>query len=168
MSLLKLKIFREDDILPLKETNPDIYRAIITHIFHDTSGIFNTITVEDDTVRVVNPKLKDWWKNIPKKYRTKYKRLGVEAWNAFAEENATDTSSHEESKIRGMQVLAIPSTEQIPEWVEPYIDLTTIVNDIMSPFMPVAKLFSIKTLEEGQTVNGVNRKTEGYSNIIKI
>jgi hypothetical protein len=74
---------------------------------------------------------------------------------------------HTKYKKKGMQIIAIPTNEKIPEWLQPYIDINTIVNDILAPFYPVLKIFKIRTIEEGKTRNGVNRKTNTISNIIK-
>ena len=57
--------------------------------------------------------------------------------------------------------------QYIPEWAIPYIDMTTMVNNILAPFIPVLKIFKFKTLEEGKTRNGVDRKTEGLSRMVK-
>lgn len=64
----------------------------------------------------------------------------------------------------GVQVLAIPSNAQIPEWVMPYIDYTTVINNILSPFKSVLEIFGMPGVEEGRT----GRKTVGLSNIIKL
>ena len=37
---VKMLIEKEEDLLPLKETNPDIYKSIIDNVFHDTKKIF--------------------------------------------------------------------------------------------------------------------------------
>ena len=42
-----------------------------------------------------------------------------------------------------------------------------MINNILAPFEPVLRIFKVRTIEEGKTVNGVNRKTEAISNIIK-
>ena len=46
-----------------------------------------------------------------------------------------------------------------------YID--TIINDITAPFAPVMEVLGVKTLEEGKTRNGISRKTNSITNIIK-
>lgn len=173
VSLLKLNLFTEEDCEPLKHSHPEIYERIINGIFNDTSGIFVRITREKTLVEPVNPKKKEWWKDIPKKYQAKYKKLGVTAWNAFAE-NYVPTSEEEKSgrdKIvkhsKGLQVLAIPSNSEIPEWCLPYIDYDTVVNTILAPFNPVLELFRSQFNEVGKTVNGVSRKSKSLSNIVK-
>lgn len=70
-------------------------------------------------------------------------------------------------KKRGLQVLAIPSNATIPEWAIPYIDINTMVNNIIAPFKAVLEIFNNKFTCEGKTRNGVNRKTDKLTNIIK-
>ena len=70
-------------------------------------------------------------------------------------------------KKRGLQVLAIPSNATIPEWAIPYIDINTMVNNIIAPFKAVLEIFNNKFTSEGKTRNGVNRKTDKLTNIIK-
>ena len=77
------------------------------------------------------------------------------------------TNSKGAEKIVGMNVIAIPQNTKIPSWLDPYIDYTTIVNNILSPFVPVLELFGVKTLEEGKMFGGINRKTNSISNIIR-
>ena len=71
-------------------------------------------------------------------------------------------------KKRGLQVLAIPSNSRIPEWALPFVDYNTMINTIISPFKPVLEIFGVKFSEEGKTKNGVSRKTNGLTNIIKL
>ena len=66
-----------------------------------------------------------------------------------------------------MQVLAIPSNADIPEWVRPYIDYATMINNILAPFIPVLEIFKARTVEEGKMKSGVNRKTSAFTNIVK-
>ena len=173
VSLVKLNIFKEDDILPLKETHPEIYDIIIEKIFHDTTGIFVQKNVDEGSMDFVNVKDEEWYKKIPKKFRSKYKKLGPEEWNKFIETVDIDDPKYQdlennvELKVRGMQVLAIPSNALIPEWLQPYIDYATMINNILSPFLPVLDIFKEKTIEEGKSTNGVNRKTAAITNIIK-
>lgn len=166
ISLLKMNIFNEDDIIDMRETYPEIYDRIIKYIFNDTTGIF--VKREIYKMTYVSEKDKDWSKKIPKKYRTKYKKLGPREWNNFIDSlgPTVSTTIVEESK-KGLQVLAIPSNATIPEWAIPYIDLTTMVNNILSPFRPVLELFGSQFAEEGKSHAGVNRKTEKFTNIIK-
>lgn len=166
VSMLKLNIFKEEDIEDLKDTNPEIYNTIITKIFNDDTGLFVTKKKDNEIKKL---KMKDnWWNDLPKKYKAKYKKLGLEAWNEFVESGEYEDEVDVETKVRGMQVLAIPQTEKIPEWVMPYIDYTTIVDNILSPFMPVLEIFKSKQIDVGRSVSGVDRKTKGFSNIIKI
>ena len=180
VSLLKLKIFKESDILPLKETHPDIYNTIIEKIFNDDTGVFVTKKNIVNYISYVNEKDKKWFENIPPKWKTKYKKLGPKEWNKFVEEyESADLSDPKiakkynlgdgvETKVRGMQVIAIPNKEdvKIPEWLDPYIDYSALINSILSPFKAVWELFGIRSIDEGKSVGGVNRKTKGYSTII--
>lgn len=173
VSLLKMNIFTEDDISDLKNTNPEIYNTIIDKIFNDTTGIFVTKT-QDNGIDYVNPKKSDWYESIPKKYKSKYKKLGPIAWNEFVDSiDLNDPKYAEESKgkitykKKGLQVLAIPSNATIPEWALSYIDYSTMINNIIAPFNSVLEIFGFQSIEEGRSKNGVNRKTDTISNIIK-
>ena len=64
----------------------------------------------------------------------------------------------------GMNVLAIPSNEVIPEWALDYIDYRTIVNNVLAPFNSVTDIYNLPGIEEGRT----GRRTTGISNIIKL
>ena len=170
ISLLKLNIFKEEDIEDLKESHPDFYEVIMNNIFNDETGIFIQKTW-DPGVDYVPINDKEWYKLIPKKYQSKWKSQGAKAWNKYVDElKESGKPIYEGSwilKKRGMQVLAIPSNAKIPEWLQPYIDYTTLIDNILSPFMPVLEIFKSKTTEVGKTVNGVNRKSETFTNIIK-
>lgn len=173
--LLKVKMFTEKDIEPLKETHPIYYERIINGIFHDKTGMFVKVNKEKNAPDYINERLvgTNWWDNIPKKYRTKYKKLGIQAWNEFVDEyysnpENSDTPEYLDiSDVKGLQVIAIPKTETIPKWLDPYIDYSTLVNSILAPFNPVMEIFGVPLLEEGKVTKGVNRKTEAISNIIK-
>lgn len=52
VKMLKLTTFKEEDIEPLKRTEPEIYDIIMKEIFHDHSGIFVTTSVKDGKVHV--------------------------------------------------------------------------------------------------------------------
>lgn len=170
VSLLKLNIFKEEDIAGLKDTYPEYYDIIMNNIFNDTTGIFVQRTW-DNGIDYVSLGDKEFYKKIPKKYQSKYKSLGAKEWNKFVDEmNESGKEVYKGEWIynkRGMQVLAIPSNAKIPEWIQPYIDYSTLVNNILSPFKPVLEIFKSRTTEEGKSVNGVNRKTEAFTNIIK-
>lgn len=175
VALLKLNIFTEEDILPLKNTHPDIYNTIIDKIFHDKDGIFITSKETVNVISYVNVKDPLWYKKIPKKWMTKYKKLGPEKWNEFVDivEKDPDNPKYKvgdgiEINNKGMQIIAIPNDTdtKIPEWLDPYIDYTTLVNNILAPFKSVWELFGIRSIEEGRAHKGVDRKTKGYSTII--
>lgn len=167
---LKLNIFNEEDIDDLAKSHPEYYDIIMDKIFNDKTDVFVNVTV-DPGIDYVATNDKKWFEKIPSKYRAKYKKLGAIKWNEFVDEcyakKDVDMEPHTKYKKKGMQIIAIPTNEKIPEWLQPYIDINTIVNDILAPFYPVLKIFKIRTIEEGKTRNGVNRKTNTISNIIK-
>ncbi len=167
VSLLKLNIFDEEDLEPLKETNKELYDLIMEKIFNDTTGLFVQKTWDPGIAVIGNKKDKEWFKKIPDKYRTKYKKLGIDAWNKFAEEHEDEYNGQWLYKKTGLQVLGVPSNASIPEWCQPFIDYSTIVNNIIAPFIPVLEIFQSKTIEEGRTRKGVNRKTKAFSNVVK-
>lgn len=172
VSLVKMNIFDESDCEKLKETHPEIYNSIIEKIFNDETGMFVTKKWENDKIDYINPNTKDFTKLIPKKYRSKFKDKTVKDWNDWVDSiDLNDpkyaNEGHYEVKKRGLQVLAIPSNSTIPEWAIPYIDMNTMVNNIISPFKPVTELFGTRFTEEGKTRGGVNRKTDKLTNIVK-
>ena len=172
VSLVKMNIFDEDDIKDLKSTHPDIYEIIINKIFNDESQIFVTKKWISDEISYINPRAKDFLKLIPKKYRTKFKGRTVQDWNEFVDsiddnDPRFQSKGHWEIKKRGLQVLAIPSNATIPEWAIPYVDIDTMVNNIIAPFKPVLEIFNSRFTPEGKMHNGVNRKTDKLTNIVK-
>lgn len=174
ISLVKMNIFSEEDMEDLERTHPEIYQTIMDKIFNDTTGFFVTSTFIPP-ITYVNPKKKEWYSDIPKKYQTKFKKLGPFEWNKWVDKVMDhevkvadkEREGYYEYKKRGLQVLAIPSNAKIPEWAMPYIDYDTMVNTIIAPFKPVLEIFNAKFPEIGKTRNGVNRKTATVSNIIK-
>ena len=68
---------------------------------------------------------------------------------------------------KGLQVLSIPSNENIPDWCQPYIDKNTVINSILSQFKGVLDVFGITCPEVGKSIKGVNRKTKKFSNIVR-
>lgn len=174
VGMLKMNIFKPEDILPLAKTHPDIYQKIYEGVFNDTTGMFVTRQWVAEGVTYIRDaktqKSKEWWKMIPKEYQSKFKDKSYKVWNKWVKEKYTGEISeagHFEYKSKGMTVLAIPSNAKIPEWAIPYIDMTTMVNNILAPFIPVLKIFKFKSLEEGKTRGSVNRKTEGISRMVK-
>ena len=167
ISSLKLNIFKEEDIADLKDKEPEIYNTIIEKIFNDTTGLYVQKTW-DPGIDYVSPKDKEWYTKIPSKYRTKYKKLGALKWNEFVDEysntGATDSGKWVYKKI-GLQNIGIPLNTDIPEWLQPYIDIDSIINNITEPFVPVLEIFKIRTITVGKSSNG--RKTNKISNIIK-
>ena len=172
VSLVKMNLFTEEDCEKLKETHPEVYQIIMDKIFNDETGIFVTKKWESDKIDYINPKSKDFLKEVPKKYKSKFKGKTVQDWNDWVD--TLDLSDpkyakdgHFEVKKRGLQVLAIPSNSLIPEWAIPYIDVNTMVNNIIAPFKAVMELFNNRFTEEGKTKGGVNRKTDKLTNIVK-
>lgn len=169
VSLVKMNIFDESDIEELKYKNPTIYEYIMEKIFNDKTGIFVETKVDDESIRYVSGK--NWIDKIPKKYKKLFADKTANDWNAFVDSciNAGKDCNYKKTTVkkRGLQVLAIPSNEKIPQWAIPYIDINTMVNNIISPFKPVLELFSSKFTFEGKTRGGVNRKTEKLTNIVK-
>lgn len=165
VSLLKMKINKEEDIIDLKDKYPDIYENIINGIFRDDTGMFVQKEWISDGVHYVQSKSDKWWKEIPPKYQKEFKTKGLKAWNAFVTDYDGELSEegHWKFTYRGLEVLAIPSNANIPDWAIPYIDIKTMVNTILSPFVPVLNIFKIKTLEEGKS----DRKTEAPSRVVK-
>ncbi len=165
-SLLKLNIMKESDIDDLKLTHPDIYDKIMRFIFNDETGYF--VKREwDPGMTFVRATKKNWIDDIPKKYRLKYKKEGPEAWNKFVSSISEDSDKFYSGgwilDKKGLQVLAIPSNSEIPEWVKPYIDYDTMINTILAPFTPVLEIFKSRTISTGKS----QRKSEGFSNIVK-
>lgn len=168
ISLVKMNIFDEKDIEDLKDTHQDIYDIIIEKIFNDTTGMFVNKKLIEEKITYINPKDSKWLEKVPKKYKTKFKKLTVEDWNKFVDEyEGPQLEKKYDVKSKGLQILAIPSNTKIPDWCIPYIDINTMVNNILAPFRPVLELFGIQFTEEGKTKNGVNRKTEKFTNVIK-
>ena len=71
------------------------------------------------------------------------------------------------SKIadKGLQVLSIPANAKIPEWCFPYIDIDTVVNNILGQFKGVLDTFGIECPEVGKSTKG--RKTRKFSNTMR-
>ena len=166
ISNLKLNIFKEEDIADLKDKEPEIYNTIIDKIFNDTTGLYVQKTW-DPGINYVSIKDKDWYNKIPNKYRTKYKKLGPSKWNEFVDTVDLDKESDGKwiYKKIGLQNIGIPLNTEIPEWLQPYIDIDSIINNITEPFVPVLEIFKIRTITVGKSSNG--RKTNKISNIIK-
>lgn len=68
---------------------------------------------------------------------------------------------NETFKKYGITYFAIPkNVDKIPEWIIPYVDVDTIINDNLSVFNPVLESLGLKILS--------NTKGDFYSNIISI
>lgn len=170
VSLLKLNIFTENDIEKLKEKEPEIYDIIMSKIFQDETGLFVQKKYEPDRITYVSLNDKNWINNIPKKYRSKYRKMTANDWNDFVDSGEyiqSEQEGHWEYKKRGLQVLAIPSNAEIPKWCLDYVDYSTMIDNIISPFTPVLDIFNSQFVQVGKTHNGINRKTDKFTNIIK-
>lgn len=82
-------------------------------------------------------------------------------------QNEIFNSSIPEIASKGLQVLAIPSNATIPDWCFPYIDINTVINNIVSQFKGVLDTFGVNCPEVGKTIKTVNRKTKKFSNIVR-
>lgn len=122
VKLLKLTLFKESDIEPLKNTYPDIYETLMDKVFNDKSGIFVSEKSKNGKI---------------------------------------------ERKSRGVQVLSIPMNAEIPKWVRPFIDIDTMIASILAPFKSVTELLKMVHVTTGFTANGVDRKNDTLTNIIK-
>lgn len=71
------------------------------------------------------------------------------------------------TESKGFQGIAIPTNRKIPEWLFPYVDWSTTINNIIAPFMPVLAIFGNRPVEEGKTYGSVNRKSNRFTNIVK-
>lgn len=165
VSILKLNMFDEEDIKDLKTEKPEIYNTIVEKVFNDKTGMYVTKKVDGKT-QLVDLDDKDWFKKIPSKYRTKYKKLGPKAWNEFVSNNDIEDDNYQ-IKSKGIQVIAIPSNATIPKWLDKYIDYPTIINNIIAPFIPVLDIFQARILNEGKVIKSVDRKSKTFSNIVK-
>ena len=76
-------------------------------------------------------------------------------------------SKVEKFASKGLQVLAIPQNETIPDWCFPYIDYNTVINNIIGQFQGVLNTFGISSPEVGKSIKSVNRKTKKFSNIVR-
>ena len=174
VKLLKLNIFVPEDIYDLRKTDEEKYHLIYDKIFHDKTNMFVNLTwvpgTYDKSGNLKYGANDKWYNDIPKEYRVEYKDQNPNIWNHFVEQTFGKTSTGDgywKMKSRGMQVIAIPTTESIPEWLQPYIDIDTVVNNILSPMNSVLDIFNTKTVEVGKTINSVNRKSEAFTNVIK-
>ena len=183
ISLLKLNIMKPSDIDDLKETNPDIYNILIDKVFGDRSGLFTIYEdmkpeqipeyISEDLegtnwAKSLSLKVKNAAKkyNIPEKSGTCDPLASIADWNKYVKW-ISSIEYKVPKKENGLSVIAIPDSESIPEWLMPYIDYSTVINDILAPFIPLLKIFKVKNLSEGKNTNNHNRKTETFTNIIK-
>lgn len=107
-----------------------------------------------DKVDIVKVKMRDEEeiKELEKTNPEIYKKIVKNIFN----------SSHKKIADKGIEVLAIPrNIEKVPEWVLPFIDFDTIVNDNISRFYSVLESLGIETIKTGG-----NKKC--FSNIINI
>lgn len=75
---------------------------------------------------------------LKEKYPEHYKRIEREIFN----------SPHEKIRKKGIEVIAIPrNLDSIPEWLMPFIDFDTIINDNISRFHSVTRSLGIKLIK---------------------
>lgn len=122
VKLLKLTLFTEQDLEPLRDTNPDIYDILMNGVFNDKSGIF--VSEKNKNGKIIR-------------------------------------------KSRGVQVLSIPMNAEIPQWVNPFIDIDTMIASILAPFKSVTELLRMVHVTTGFTANDVDRKNDTLTNIIR-
>ena len=65
VSLVKMNIFKEEDMEGLKDTHPEVYKIIMEKIFHDETGIF-VVKSWNNKIDYVNVRNKKW---IDKKHK---------------------------------------------------------------------------------------------------
>lgn len=102
----------------------------------------------------------------PKEYNILYKEIFQDTTGYFISKRHDGKRNIDVPYVRGLQCIAIPMNEEIPEWIRPYIDYRTMVNNIMGPYKSVMELLKMPYVSEGKTKNGVSRKTKKLSNII--
>lgn len=49
----------------------------------------------------------------------------------------------------------------------PYIDYDVVIDNILAPFKAVVEIIGIQNFQIGKMINGVNRKSDKISNIVK-
>lgn len=108
--------------------------------------------------------IEDMKDKFPNQYKAIKEGIFNDKTGIFIKEKKDKKTGGKELKKTGMKVLAIPSSETIPEWALPYIDYNTMVNNILAPFKSVLEIFNLPGVEEGKT----GRKSTGLSNIIKL
>lgn len=72
-----------------------------------------------------------------------------------------------ERKERGLVVLCIPTNQKIPEWCKPYIDYSTMIDNILAPFKSVVDILNVQTTTVGKSINGTMRKSDKITNIVR-
>lgn len=104
---------------------------------------------------------------MKEKYPEMYQRImeGIfqDTTKTFIKKKKNKKGEYDDTCV-GMNVLAIPSSAKIPEWVMEYIDYQTVVNNVLSPFKSVTEIFNMPGIDEGKT----GKKTTGISNIIRL
>lgn len=108
--------------------------------------------------------IEDMKDKFPNQYNAIKEGIFNDKTGIFIKEKKDKKTGKKELKKTGMKVLAIPSSETIPDWALPYIDYNTMVNNILAPFKSVLEIFNLPGVEEGKT----GRKSTGLSNIIKL
>lgn len=126
--------------------------AVLGVILWDTLNPNNVISLPDklDMIHINIPNL-DALEPIRSKFPKIYERMDKYVFNGPVPELA-----------KGLRYLAIPnSTDPMPEWVLPYVDINKIVSKNIGTFKPVTEALNFHTLKASQ-------ETEFFSNIIDI
>ena len=126
--------------------------AVLGVLLWDTLNPENVITLPDklDMVHINIPNL-ETLEPIREKFPKIYERMDKYIFNGPVPELA-----------KGLKYLALPnSTDPIPEWVVPFIDINKIVSKNIGTFKPVTEALTFHTLK-------ASSETEFFSNIIDI
>lgn len=171
VGLVKLNVFKEENLESIRDTYPEEYNLLMDNIFNDKTGIFVGYKEYPVNVDYVNIKDKNWVEKIPRKFQSKFKKKSAKEWNEFVDTYDGPNPRPDDEKYvfkkRGIQCIAIPSNGSIPECLMQFVDIDTMVNNILSPFNSVLDIFGLQPIDVGKSYNGVNRKTPKYTNIIK-
>ena len=95
--------------------------------------------------------------SMEKEYPVEYRRIIERVYR----------SPQEKLRSKGLQLIAIPGNEDIPEWCQKYIDMDVIVNSIISQFKGVLDSFGVQVPKVGKAIKSTNRQTNKFSNIVR-
>ena len=72
--------------------------------------------------------------------------------------------SDDEEELTGLRIIGIPMFEEIPKWVIPYIDYTSIINNVVGPLKSLTEAFNMPNIDEDKN----DRKSSGASNMLRM